>query len=1139
MKSNLIASTFTQVLIHHVAQLKKLILWSLFLGLLAGAVSYPALKSVKAQSPITPPTPQVGSGSPKSNASSSKAGTILFFHAYTSDTSQVDKVNTIINLTNTNPVDAATLRLIAVHDCTTDEKFINLAANQSRSLLASKEFPDSTGYLIAMVVNSTGAPTQFNWIVGSATVRDWQNYEGSYNAFAVAKRTAGAASGNGKTFDLKFDGQQFDQLPQTIALDNLQSVNAEFSLYSLQTRLGDPSSFNDFTLKATVYDQAGKDYPSTIPGLACGLIDIADSVWSNQALAKFIKPGNPGWATFKVQDVSDSSKVKDAPIFGVSFSSLTGKPKHGAVNLQVLSWLETYSIALAAKIPNILSAPESLTQDQVEPINGAAGASESKAGSLLLFPRFVSGNLGSTLINVTNTHPTQKARVRLFFTSVAPTAVGSEKIVTIEPLQAKSIKASDVAPNQRGWVMAMAINSGAQASKFNYLIGSSQVIEASGLTTTFNALAVAKNSDGAVARNSDLITADLIFDDAQFDRLPSVWVLSAIPNQTSNNSYLSYNRFGASLLDVPTTRGGATVKVFDNSLVGYTALLGATETKLGDMTSLRFNPTLPAAALQASAGWMKVTVNSPTLAVYSNTAISPVTPTVPEGWSGGLTGSGSLHIFSTMDSFTLKVPSGNPNNHVPLASFDSSNFNPEARSIAGTIIRLDATSSSDEDPEDTLSYEWYDNGKLVSIAVLADYRMSIGHHELMLVVTDTSGQSGDPFIETFDVKDTKAPTISRLPSAISLTTSGTGAAATFTLPVAYDSIDGWVNVVASRPSGSIFLLGTHTVTFTATDKSGNKATATLEITVSTGSNAPQTGGVAGSAAPFLANLNDQYVKPGELRQVTLQADDLDGDSVTFRLLGTAARVSLGNFDPVQRKATLLIGPINANAVPAVAQIQVSDNHRQNYMTLPFLIAVSEIPNDDTGSGIGPTGGGRSNRAPKAVMAPLPPTIEATDVSGIVLQLDGTASTDPDLDSLTYQWSDNGQVIAQGVMAEVKLGVGSHTIVLTVNDGRGGINSTLPAAVQVTSRQLSVRSIDPIRMSRGQEYAVVVTGTGFVAGARIYLGDDINSSFPATVTESTITTRVAVSGAAALGTRDVYVINPDGRVGRLRAGFRLQ
>ena len=309
--------------------------------------------------------------------------------------------------------------------------------------------------------------------------------------------------------------------------------------------------------------------------------------------------------------------------------------------------------------------------------------------------------------------------------------------------------------------------------------------------------------------------------------------------------------------------------------------------------------------------------------------------------------------------------------------------------------------------------------------------------------------------------------------------------------------------------------------------------------MSAGSNAPQIGGIAGSAAPFLANLNDQYIKPGEVRQVTLQADDLDGDSVTFRLLGTAAKVSLGNFDPVQRKATLFIGPIDANAVPAVAQIQVSDNHRQSYMTLPFLIAVSEIPNDDTGSGIGPTGGGRSNRSPKAVMAPLPPTIEATDVSGIVLQLDGTASTDPDLDSLTYQWSDNGQVIAQGVRAEVKLGTGSHAIVLTVNDGRGGINSTPPAAVQVTSRQLSVRSIDPIRMSRGQEYAVVVTGTGFVAGARIYLGDDINSGFSSIVTESTITTRVSVSSTAALGTRDVYVINPDGRIGRLRAGLRLQ
>lgn len=1106
------------------------------LVLLAGSIMYyAAFRAVDAQI-IGPGVAQVGSGAPKTNASSSKAGSVIFFHKYVSDSSDPGKVNTVVTLTNVNPNDGITVRLIAVHDCSTEDKFINLAANQSRTLLLSKEFPDTFGALVAVAITPTGAPTQFNWLIGSATVKDWQGFEGSYNAFAVAKRTAGALSGDGKTFALNFDGTQYDQLPQAIAVDNLQSVNADLTLYSPTPTLADETASIDAVLKATIYDAKGKAYATDVSGYVCGISSSANDLWANQQVTNFLKAGQTGWASFSAADQTNPKKPKPLPILGVSFSPVTGKPQAGAVTLQVLDWLEQFTISLKAKTPNIPAAPETPTQNQIDPVGGATGASESKAGSMLFYPRFVTSKAGTTLINLTNSHPAQKARVRLFFSAVAPSPFVTEKIVTIEPQQALSIKASDVTDGQRGWVMAMAIDSGAQAIKFNHLIGSAHVTESSGVATVFNAIAVGKNSEGAINRDEDdNSVATLKFNDEDFDRLPATWGLTSLPNQIAYNSYLSYNRFTASVLDAPSTRGSGSVTVYDKALASFVGLVGATEINLEDLP--KSLSRLPVEAIQANAGWLKLSMNSPSLAVISNFATSAITHTQPDGWTGGLSGSSNLHILSTTSTYTLKVPAGNPNNQAPIAEFVAFQYDTEARSAAGTIVRLDGTLSSDADPEDTLKYEWYDNDQLISTAVVSDYRLSIGNHEIKLIVTDTSGEVSDPYLQTVEVKDRTAPTISRLPSEISITTPGTSATATFPLPYAYDAIDGVVRVTTSHNSGNNFPLGVTTVTFTAADRIGNKATAQMEINVVQGATSSQTGGIAGSAAPFLPNLNDQYVKPGEVRRVALKAEDADGDPVTFRLSNIIPNIALGNYDPVARQTTLFIGPRAANAPPLQLRIEASDNKQQTYRTLPFLIANSEIPNDDTGSG--GAGGGRANRAPKAVIAGLPTTIEATEVNGVTVSLNGLLSTDLDLDSLTYAWSVNSQSVAQTVTAEVKLGIGTNVIQLTVTDGRGGVGLAT-TTVQVVPRSLSVKSASPSRLARTTVNTVVISGTGFSDRAIVFVpGNGVGTESYLSRTESSLVVSIRVASSAPPGTRDLIVINPDGKTATLRAGLVIQ
>ncbi len=52
-------------------------------------------------------------------------------------------------------------------------------------------------------------------------------------------------------------------------------------------------------------------------------------------------------------------------------------------------------------------------------------------------------------------------------------------------------------------------------------------------------------------------------------------------------------------------------------------------------------------------------------------------------------------------------------------------------------------------------------------------------------------------------------------------------------------------------------------------------------------------------------------------------------------------------------------------------------------------------------------------------------------------LDGSGSSDPDSDPLTYTWKEGATTIATGVNPTVSLSVGTHTLELTVDDGNGG------------------------------------------------------------------------------------------------------
>ncbi|MEK7830744.1 MAG: hypothetical protein AAB401_06625, partial [Acidobacteriota bacterium] len=105
--------------------------------------------------------PAVGPGGnfPSSaEMSDQKAGSVLVYNIYTSSTDP-NRQNTRINLTNTNSQLAAFVHLFFVFEgCSVADNFVCLTPNQTASFLMSDLDPGVTGYMVAVAVDALGCP---------------------------------------------------------------------------------------------------------------------------------------------------------------------------------------------------------------------------------------------------------------------------------------------------------------------------------------------------------------------------------------------------------------------------------------------------------------------------------------------------------------------------------------------------------------------------------------------------------------------------------------------------------------------------------------------------------------------------------------------------------------------------------------------------------------------------------------------------------------------------------------------------------------------------------------------------------------------------------------------------------------------
>lgn len=285
--------------------------------------------------------------------SDQKPGSVLFYHRYTSSLSNPGAKDTTISFTNTSFTDSTKARLFFVNgqDCQTFDVAVCLNPQQTTTFKMSEYDPGTTGYVVAVAIDNDGKPTQFNWLIGNAQIRQIsplnnQSYDTILSATAVAKRSSAAVTVTNNKAEMVFDDSMYDSLPSQIAADNIPSQgtsaqNANATFLGLYRPTGDLSGGTvapkiDFSIFNT---QGGTSIASQTLGCYADL--RLNTIRFNPQLTTTLPAGQTGWIRISTPD--------KLPIMGAQFSS--GASFSSGATLRAIMYTPDYRIHVPVKIP--------------------------------------------------------------------------------------------------------------------------------------------------------------------------------------------------------------------------------------------------------------------------------------------------------------------------------------------------------------------------------------------------------------------------------------------------------------------------------------------------------------------------------------------------------------------------------------------------------------------------------------------------------------------------------------------------------------------------------------------------------------------------------------------------------------------
>ena len=186
-----------------------------------------------------------------------------------------------------------------------------------------------------------------------------------------------------------------------------------------------------------------------------------------------------------------------------------------------------------------------------------------------------------------------------------------------------------------------------------------------------------------------------------------------------------------------------------------------------------------------------------------------------------------------------------------------------ATSAAGAVVNFTATAADPVDGTDPVTFSQASGSEF-----------AIGTTIVTADATDKAGNRGTASF-TVTVADTAPPTVTVPQSITVAATSAAGAVVNFTATAA-DLVDRTDPVTFSQASGSEFAIGTTIVTADATDKAGNKGTASFTVTVYQPTGVAEDGYIVGGTVGY--DDGTGHISHGEPTTIT----DSHGE---FRLSG--------------------------------------------------------------------------------------------------------------------------------------------------------------------------------------------------------------------------------------------------------------
>jgi hypothetical protein len=215
----------------------------------------------------------------------------------------------------------------------------------------------------------------------------------------------------------------------------------------------------------------------------------------------------------------------------------------------------------------------------------------------------------------------------------------------------------------------------------------------------------------------------------------------------------------------------------------------------------------------------------------------------------------------------------------------------EGNTTGGAIVTFSVTATDNVDPSPT-----------VTCIPSSGSVFPLGTTTVTCTATDSFRNTASAsFMVT--VVDTTPPQLTVPANLTVLATSAQGAIVTYTA-TATDIVDPAPTVTSTWPSGSLFPVGTTTVTVTATDKSGNEATAPFTVTI----NPP---------APVITSPTNGYSSPSTA--VTVSGTGLPNGSVQLFDRGTAIGSPVTADGPGNFSETITL-PVGVHSLTATQSV---------------------------------------------------------------------------------------------------------------------------------------------------------------------------------------------------------------------------